>query len=255
MVARARSWGLEFAAHKCIRLRFARPFADLPPPLPLTINGTPILLQNSARDLGVEIDTSLRFHKHVTLTKSKAFGVSQNLLHATVCRSPDFMKQIYISHVRPIMDFCSSVWNTGFVGDSKALESVQRRWTKEINGFSEIPYYDRLRRLSLFSVWGRFLRADLILVWKIMHSTNPCLTNILVRSNLHRTRGHSFKLAVIRTQTESRRRFFSNRVVSVWNNLPEYVVASDSLNIFKARLCDALGDLLYYYHDQSSNTI
>ena len=32
--ARAKSWGLEFAAHKCIRLRFARPFANIPPPLP-----------------------------------------------------------------------------------------------------------------------------------------------------------------------------------------------------------------------------
>ena len=30
LVARARSWGLEFTAHKCIRLRFARPFANLP---------------------------------------------------------------------------------------------------------------------------------------------------------------------------------------------------------------------------------
>ena len=30
--SRAKSWGLEFASHKCVRLRFARPFSNLPPP-------------------------------------------------------------------------------------------------------------------------------------------------------------------------------------------------------------------------------
>ena len=159
------------------------------------------------------------------------------------------MKQIFISHIRPILDFCSPVWNTGYIGDIRSLEAVQRRWTKQIDGLSELPYNERLRSLSLFSIWGRLLRADLIQVWKITHGLAPTLSDILQLSTIRRTRGHPYKLTVCRSRTEGRRRFFTNRVVSKWNNLPTHVVTSSSLNVFKSSLHLALGDLLYYYHD------
>ena len=247
--ARASSWGLSFAAHKCSHLRFVRSFTDNPPVIPLFIGGSPIQLCSSARDLGLEIDTGLRFHTHVSLVASKAFGVSNNLLRGTVCRSPDFMKTIFVSHVRPILDFCSPVWNSGFIGDMKLLESVQRRWTKQIDGLTDMSYFDRLQSLSLYSIWGRLLRADLILVWKILCSDSTSLTGLLQLSNNSRTRGHPLKLLTIRSNTEIRKRFFTARVVSVWNNLPADVVTSPSLEIFKTRLPPVLGDLLYFYCD------
>ena len=36
-------------------------------------------------------------------------------------------------------------------------------------GFEDLSYGERLRRLDLFSFQGRLLRADLILVYKILH--------------------------------------------------------------------------------------
>ena len=67
-------------------------------------------------------------------------------------------------HVRPIIDFASVVWNTEYIGNLKLLESVQRRWTKKITGFSELSYDQRLMALDLFSIKGRLLRADMVLV-------------------------------------------------------------------------------------------
>ena len=249
LASRAASWGLEFSIQKCVRMRFVRPFADVPPPAPLTILDQPLPLLESARDLGVVVDTGLRFHRHIELTAAKAFGLSSSLLHGIICRRPEFMKQLFITHIRPIIDFCSPAWNTGFSGDSKLLEKVQRRWTKKIEGYSELCYAERLRSLSLFSVWGRLLRSDLILVWKITHGEIPALSNLLVFNLATRTRGHSYKLMVHRTETEARRRFFSNRVIAIWNNLPDSVVSSPSLNSFKSGLNMALGDLLYYFMD------
>ena len=249
LVARASSWGLVFAPHKCIRLRFTRAYHATPPPLPLFLGHTQLFVRDSARDLGVVIDSELRFHNHIAITSTKALGVSNNILRGTICRSPEFMKTVFISHIRPILDFCSSVWNLDYVMDVRSLESVQRRWTKKTDGFSLLPYHERLRRLSLFSVWGRLLRADLILAWKITHDLIPSLSGILVPSTNTHTRGHQYKLAVRRTKTEARRRFFSNRVVTTWNNLPSEVVMSPSLQIFKSRLHEALGDLLFFYYE------
>ena len=247
--SRASSWGLIFSPQKCVRLRFVRPFNNVPPVLPLFIGDELIRLVGSSRDLDVLVDTDLRFHSHIRMTASKAYGVSNNILRGTICRSPEFMRAIFISHVRPIIDFCSPVWNLDFIGDTKALESVQRHWTKQIEGYSEIPYFERLRGVSLFSVWGRLLRADLVLVWKILQDPSHPLRSLLTLSDGHRTRGHQFKLSVFRSATEARRRFFSNRVIARWNNLPSEVVTSPSLSLFKSRLHDYLGDLLYYYHD------
>ena len=129
------------------------------------------------------------------------------------------------------------------------LESVQRRWTKLVDGLSELSYYDRLQSISLFSIWGRLFRADLILVWNSLNNKSKSLTGLFSLSHNSRTRGHSFKLPTLRSKTDIRRRFFPNRVIAVWNNLPTGTVKSSSIEIFKSNLPTDLGDLLYFYYE------
>ena len=49
------------------------------------------------------------------------------------------------------------------------------------------------------------------------------------------TRGHPWKLEVIRTNCSLRAHFFSNRVVGPWNSLPSDVVEAPSVSVFKSR--------------------
>ena len=156
------------------------------------------------------------------------------------------MVSLFVSHIRPILDYCSPVWNVGWVGDVKRLESVQRRWTKEISGMERLSYPSRLLQLKLYSVQGRLLRADLVKVWKAFNSElDVGLSEIFERISHAATRGHRYKLSVPRCRTELRRRFFSVRVVSVWNGLPGEVVGAGSLETFKAKLDEAVGDMFY----------
>ena len=62
----------------------------------------------------------------------KAAGLSSSLLRATVNRSPEFMITLFVTHIKPIVDYCSTLWNVGYGGGLSLLESVQRRWTKNI---------------------------------------------------------------------------------------------------------------------------
>jgi len=51
------------------------------------------------------------------------------------------------------------------------------------------------------------------------------------------TRSDCNKLLVKRCRYELRKNFFfSNRIVNMWNSLPDYVVMSDTINTFKNRL-------------------
>jgi len=50
--------------------------------------------------------------------------------------------------------------------------------------------------------------------------------------------GHNWKLKVKRCRLQVRKCFFTQRITNVWNKLPEYVVESFSVVMFKKRLDD-----------------
>ena len=72
--------------------------------------------------LGVVVDGYLKFHNHVG--KLQGYLVA-NLLRATVNRSPEFMVTLFVSHIRPILDYCSCVWNVAYESDASLIYSVQ----------------------------------------------------------------------------------------------------------------------------------
>ena len=61
-----------------------------------------------------------------------------------------------------------------------------------------------------------------------------------------RTRENGFKLKERRFKLDIRRKFFTERAVRCWHRLPREAVDAPSLEVFKARLNGALGNLIYY---------
>ena len=191
----------------------------------------------------------MKFHNHIRSRVNVARALTTNLLSSTICREPDFILNVYISHIRPQLEYASSLWNLGYIGDSQMIEKIQRRWTKAVATVQHLTYSERLRKLNLFSMYGRMLRADLILVWKIFNgkcAIRP--TDLFERSYSHITRGHAFKIQVDRSRLEIRKRSFACRVVPFWNNLASDTVIATSLNRFKSLLHRDLGDELFKFY-------
>ena len=243
------SWGLKMNPKKCAVLRFSREFAELTPAV-YFMNGTVIPPVKSHVDLGVQVDTDLKFRGHIRTVVRKAGGMAQNFLKSTVCRKPEFMLFLLTTHIRPIIEYCSCVWSTGYQGDLRLLESVQRRWTKQICGIRDLSYAERLHTLNLFSVKGRLLRADMIQCWKMFNGMSHIAVRDVFELPRHTsTRGHCYKMFKTTTNTDVRNRFFSVRCISAWNALPKHVVTAPSLSRFKRLLGETLGDALYDYVD------
>ena len=213
-----------------------------------TLGNDDLRLVRSHKDLGVMVDSSLKFHCHINNICRKASGLANQLLRCVVCRDPDFMVQLFVSHIRPLLEYCSTVWNLGYIGDVQKLEAVQRRWTKQVSGLYDTEYSARLRSLNLYSVRGRLLRIDLVKLWKVFHTEiedEVGLLSMLDRHSHASTRGHCFKLAVPRCRTDLKKRFFNVRCVDVWNRLPESVVDASSVNAFKKRLGECIPEQLF----------
>ena len=88
--ATAASWCLKMNPKKCAVLRFARPRSNLQLPMYI-LNGQQIPYTLSHSDLGVTVDSQLKFHDHVRSVAHKANGMTHNFLKSTVCRTPEFM--------------------------------------------------------------------------------------------------------------------------------------------------------------------
>ena len=248
LIATSRSWGLTINKEKCAVMRFQRKFHHSPAPQYL-IDSSPIPFVTSHMNLGVLVDSALKFHEHISKTANKSAALAHNVLKSTACRSPEFMMPIYSSHIRPIMEYCSCLWHTGYVGDTRILESVQRLWTKQVIGLKDMDYGARLRALKQYSVRGRLLRADMIYYWKVFHGKCALAPGDLFKQAEYQgTRGHRFKIELPRTRTDVRKRSFAVRGIATWNQLPDNVVATRDLSSFKKRLAECLGDALYRFH-------
>ena len=157
-------------------------------------------------------------------------------LKSLVCRFPKLMLFLLTTHIRPVLEYGSCLWRTGFVGDMQKLERIQRRWTKRVQGLRDLCYSERLSDLGLFSIQGRLLRADLIQYWKIFHGKSSITPHSMFAQPQTDTRGHPLKIMVSRANTDIRQRFFSQRCVKLWNSLPAEVVTAQDLQSFKRGL-------------------
>jgi len=101
-----------------------------------------------------------------------------------------------------------------------------------------LPYAERLKRLDLASLELRRLHADLIFCYKIVFSlTDLQFSEFFETATLSITRGHNHKLFKKRCSADIRSKFFSERVVNCWNDLPVTVDFSSLTIDSVTKLC------------------
>ena len=103
-------------------------------------------------------------------------------------------------------------------------------------------YPDRLVHLKLESLELRRLYNDITMVYTIVHNLTSLNDDVLLsyhnaNNNYHiLIRGHTLKLKKMLLDLMWLEIIFCNRVVSIWNGLPEHVVTAASLTLFNNNL-------------------
>ena len=186
------------------------------------------------KDLGVHFDPSLKFSSHIGKITAKANQRLAIIKRTFSKMTPAMFLPLYKTLVRPILEYCSSVWNPLLKKDRVEIEKVQRRTTKIIQ---DLEYSERLFRLKLDSLNFRRRRGDLIQVFKILKNKENVDTDLFFTLNMEdRTRGNLMKLFKKQSHSNIRLNSFSQRVVNDWNNLSNAVILCDSVNSFKTAL-------------------
>ncbi|MES9905973.1 MAG: reverse transcriptase family protein [Sedimenticola sp.] len=189
------------------------------------------------KDLGLLIDNKLKFSEHTTKSVSKANRNLGLIFRTFTYLDKDMFVQLFKSLVRPHLEYATPVWSPLLKKDRIAIENVQRRATKMVNGFRNYSYQERLLKLGLPSLEYRRDRSDLLQAYKIIYGIDKLDKHkMFTMATYNRTRGHTLKIYKQRPRLNVSMNAFSNRVVNAWNHLPNTVVESTSLNQFKSRL-------------------
>ena len=76
---------------------------------------------------------------------------------------------LYLTLVRPIMEYAIQAWSPKFLKDSDKLEKVQRRATKLVPEYKDLPHEVRCARLGIPLLTEKKIREDMIEVFKILN--------------------------------------------------------------------------------------
>ena len=233
LISWSQKWQLPFNIEKCKLLHYGSKNQGYN----YTMEGKVVLKETEEKDLGVLFDTKLKFTKHIRAIVNKAnsrIGIIKR--HFTNLSTTIFLP-LYKALIRPLLEYCSSIWTPILIADSIEIEKVQRRATKLVYNVRNLSYENRLKELKLDSIKFRRRRTDILQVYRIVHGIdNIPLDNFFEINSDTRTRGHNFKLKKVRINTRIRQHSFSQRTINDWNSLSEKAVNSQSLNSFKTHL-------------------
>jgi ribonucleases P/MRP protein subunit RPP40 len=204
------------------------------------------------KDLGVWFDSNLKFSSHVAHAVSKGNQTLGLIKRSFTYLDENLVKQLYISLVRPHLEYGNVVWHRYLRKDVNLLEAVQHRATKLVPDIASLPYEDRLKKLDLPSLTYRRLRGDAIEIYKYLHDVYDVDSSELLplaQSGVTITRGHALKLVKRRCKLQLRSNMLGYRMVNFWNSLPEDVVCSETVDVFKGRFDRVCRHLRYRTDD------
>ncbi|MFZ2538708.1 MAG: reverse transcriptase family protein [Oscillospiraceae bacterium] len=245
-------WLLKLNINKCKIISFGRNVDDSYKYfITKDQNNIQLVRESNMNDLGVTLDSKLNFSGHIQSKINKAFSMVGLLKRNFSNISVSSFVLLYKSMVRSHLEYCNSVWAPYRLGDIEDIERVQKRATKILPGLKGLSYVERLKKCNLCTLRFRRVRGDMIETYKILTGKydQAVVPNFIYYSGSNVTRGNSMKINTARTRYDLRKYYFTNRVINIWNSLPNNIVTSDTLNQFKNKLdkfwCNQ--DMFYNY--------
>ena len=230
--------GNAFNAKKCNIVTLARGINPLS--YFYQLNNTVLDRVNACNYLGITISENLSWTDHITANAKKA-NARLGFLHRNLQGCPQPLKQTaYVSLMRSLMEYSSTVWNPTLKKDKEALEKMQRRAARWIQSdyrqWSSVTAM--LTDLGLATLEKQRENQKVLLMYKVVHSLIgvTCEELGLERADKCTRASHCHKLRHHQpTPIEYPHSFICSTILE-WNKLPASMAEADSVAIFKSQL-------------------
>ncbi|XP_072033110.1 uncharacterized protein [Amphiura filiformis] len=229
---------MRFNAAKCQVLRVTN--KRQPIITSYNIHGHVLEAVNSAKYLGVHLDSRLNFNSHVDAITRKATSTRAFLARNLNFCSQKVKEATYTTFIRPTVEYASSVWDTHTQRNTKKVEQVQRSSARfvigDYNRTSSVSAM--LQKLNWSSLQNRRMNSRLIMMYKIRYNLVDISWDHYLTHLSSSTRGHSSRFFIPQTSSTVYTNSFFPRTIRDWNNLPEDPAGYPSLDAFKLAVRD-----------------
>jgi len=228
----AEIWQLQVSVPKCSVLHLGNRNNGMS----YDLNGIILPDVKSMVDLGLTIDSNLRYKLHINNIVSKAHQRACLIMRCFKSRDPILLFRAFCVYVRPLVEYCVPVWSPSYIADINKVEAVQRRFTKRLFNFRWLSYRDRLLKLNADSLELRRLQLCLTMIFKILHGFVAIDAQSIFTMSSTCTRGHNFKIEKPLPKVNCFMHSFACRDIQLWNSLPVDVVNARNVVVFKSLL-------------------
>ena len=200
------------------------------------MNGTSLQNKGSFDLVGVAFEHDLSWDRHITSIATSAAKKLGLLFRAWWYFSSLNLYTLYVSQIRPCLEYCSHVWGAVPPSTLSILDSIQRKAIRLID--------DPVLTGRLPSLAHRRAVGDLPFFYRYFHrlcseELASIIPQLAVRSRV--TRGafhmHSYTVRLQKPRTSHYLGSFIPRGSRLWNSLPADVFpSSPNLQSFKSRI-------------------
>ena len=249
----SKQWLVTFNAIKTVYMIITRKKNPINYPN-LILDGTILKKVDSHRHLGVTISSDFTWEKHIKDLSSKASKAVGLLWKLSADLPRNCLENIYITCIRPIMEYGNQLFDNSPACHLKLLEDVQRKAALLCTKALPRTHHNiLLQDLGWSTLSNRRKFQRLCLLYKILNNlTQPYLLSICppkVANNVHYNLRNPNDLRQPKCRTSAYQNSYIPSTVHDWNELSDTIKLSSSLDVFKSNL----GKVLYnveknYYH-------
>lgn len=233
---------LELNIKKCKCMRFAR---NNPIAVKYSLGGHYLEVVESFIDLGILLDAKLNFNAHITSVVNKARGVLGFIKRrAKEFSDPYIINRLYVSLVRPILEYGSIIWDPYYNLNCIYIESVQKQFLLFcLRGlgwnYTNLPSYtSRLALIKLPTLKSRRTMLNISFMVKLLNGYICCeflVNSVKINVPCRNTRHYiPFFVPLCRSNYTISNPF--TRICRQYNDLSDFVDFSLSLNIIKNKI-------------------
>ena len=230
---------LTFSPSKSKAMVFSRKRHPVQAPSYLSLNGSTLEIVDSVKYLGITISSDLSWTKHINIISSKARKLVGLLFRQFYrCADADIIRKLYIAIVRPHLEYASQVWDPHLLKDQQTLENIQKFACRVCLKQWDLSYPTMLRTLSIPTLAARRKQLKLCTFFSYVNGLSIApIANLIHRVTPFQSRHmHDLSFVCPIARTNQYMYSFFPHTIHLWNNLPDSVVHSNSLDTFKHSL-------------------
>ncbi len=232
----AKRWLVNFNPNKTEAMLFT--LRQLDRPLLLTFENTNITFVEHHKHLGLTFSNNGKWHAHINnimVSSSKILGIMKKLKFK-LCRKS--LNQIYLSYMRPILEYASVVWDNCTEYEKELLDKIQNEAARIVTGLTRSVSLVNLRQeVGWQSLSDRRYLQKLSVMYKANNSQLPSyITDLIpppVNAVTHYNLRNQNNINIPTARLEIYKSSFVPSTVHLWNELDPTLRNLDSLSQFK----------------------